>query len=501
MDNNPTAEPNKDLEQAATALNEAAVEAEAQTEEKPINEETSAAMDALLNEEEAPKAEPVAAPAPAPEAPKEEAPAAPAAPVTATPAAATPIIEAEKPVAPVAPAAPAPEKKKVSKKGVIIGCAVGAVVLAGGGLGAAYAIAHSPENVALSAISNFLNTKDHAISGTIEYTPTEGAKGSELSRIAITIGNDTDKDHQTDTSMTISATYKDKDFSITLKSVVIKDYTIYVSIENLKETVKQVWNEIKGTEYETVTELYEDLITTIAGEIDGTWWKISVPDLIDSVEEATASQKQKAKEYYACLTDVADKAAADTTIGDLYKDNAFITLKKYEGGKNFSGKGTAYNVSFSAGKLTSFINKSADRAESYGLIDCLKNVDPDMTYEKQNVEQEDVEKMLKDVPENLYVTIDSGFFSSELTGVYVDIAEESYTGKVDINFSRSTKSIAAPSDSKPVTELYKNIEKAYTEWTETYQCRMMKSKYPSYYEMYCDPATNKPRPEYQYNEF
>ena len=486
MDNNPTPEPNKELEDAANALNEAAVAAETPIEEpkseEPKTEEPAGEMPAE------PPIEPPVEPAPAPE------------PAPAT----TPVIEAPAPVAePVveaAPAAPAPEKKKGGKKGLIIGCVLGSLVFVGGGLGVAYAVTHTPENVALSAISNFLSTKEHSVKGKIEFAPTEKSGFSDFSNISISINNDTDKDAQTSTSATFSVTYQGQDYSINIDSVVIKDYTLYIKVSNLKDAINKAFDEaVKGTEYQLQADMYKDLINTVVGEIDGIYWKISVPELIDATTEIPSSQKATYKELYECVTDVAKKATADTSAGETYKSNAFITLKKYEGGRTFSGKGTAYNLSFDASKLASFANIIADKAEGYGFADCMKKVNYNYTYEKTTITEEDAKKAIESIPENLYVTIENSLFGSEITGFYYDISEEYYTGKVELTFSKPAKSVSAPADSKPITELYTNVKKAIEDYQETYYCRTYKEYYPQYYTIYCDPSTNKLRPEFQHS--
>ena len=43
----------------------------------------------------------------------------------------------------------------------------------------------------------------------------------------------------------------------------------------------------------------------------------------------------------------------------------------------------------------------------------------------------------------------------------------------------------------------KNVKKAYEEWQETAACKVMKLQYPTYYKTYCNPTTNKPKPEYE----
>lgn len=534
MDTNPNPEPNKELENAAAALNEAAVETEAsaeepKTEEKPIDEATSAEMDKLINEEPAPEAPATPEVAPAPE----------------TPAEATPVIEAPAPEAAPAPETPAekaPEAKKKSKKGLIIGCTIGAVAALGiGGFAFAYTMSNTEENIALSAISDLFNNHAKTISGYVEVTPIEdeddedgdiqtnstvlkncvddetgmtnkcgggivARKKNPISRVRVDIENNTNADNENKTSATFLVTYNDKDFKITVDSVVVKDYTLYVSISNLKETIKNALTEVSKdssmSSYSDYIELYEDLIDKVVGEVDGVWWKISIPDLIDSNDSINASDKAKVKEAYSCVVDVANKASKDNgKFADIYKENAFVSIKKYTGSAKPSASGDLYTVNLDANKFANFANAMTDQIDSYGLEDCIKKLDGvqgvNASYTKERVEASQFEDAFKEYNGNLIVAIDNGFFSHKLSGIYMAKENESFRGVIDFKVENLKGTISAPSDAKNISDLVKNVTKAYEEWEETATCKYYKKNYPSMYNVYCDTTTDKPLSQYK----
>ncbi|MBR1802334.1 hypothetical protein IJ768_03910 [Candidatus Saccharibacteria bacterium] len=519
MDNNPNPEPNKELENAANALNEAAKVEEPAGEmpsEPPV--ETPA---------EAPAEAPVETPAPAPIAESTSESVAeptPTEPTSAPEPVATPAIEptpvvAAPAVEPVAPTA-APGKKKGGKKGLIIGCVAGAVVLlGGGGVAAAYMVNNTPENAILSAVSDLFTRESMTLSGYVEISNTsdksDDCTGSDVystncvsysspvTRVRLDLENSVDADKETKTTATFTVTYNEKDIKITVDSVVVKDYTVYVSLSNLKQAVKDVMSAASNEYvYGDYVELYEDLIDKVAGEVEGTWWKISVPDLVDSTDQIDSSSKTAIKETYSCVVDVANKAAKDgSKYADIYKSNQFITAKKYEGGKKPSASGTLYSVTLDAEKFASFANAMADQVDSYGIEDCLKKLDGvngvSTSYSKTTVKAESFTDAFEEISDGLIIAVNNGFFSHKLSGAYFEYAKNNASVIVDLKLEDLKGTISAPSNTKDASELVETVTNAYNEWYETAQCKTMKAQYPNYYNIYCDPETNKLRPEYQ----
>lgn len=494
MDTNPNPEPNNELENAANAMNKAAIEAD-----------TPATMADATPIVEAPEVKEVTAAE---------------APVTAE----TPVTVA---------AAPASAEKKKGKKGLIIGITAGVVAALGiGGFVFAKVVDDSEENIALSVISDIFNNHAKTVSGSFDLTIKESdaqtVKGgmtncaedasgmtncggtdsylpqtkSPVSHVRVDIKNDTNADNESKTSATFTVTYNDKDYSITVDSVVVKDYTLYVSISNLKDTIKQVMKEAATdssmSSYSDYIELYEDLIDTVVGEVDGVWWKISIPDLVDSVDEISAGDKAKIKEAYSCVVDVANKASKDgNKYAEIYKNNAFVSISKYTGSAKPSASGDLYSVNLNADKFASFANAMADQVDSYGLEDCMKKLDGvqgvSTNYEKEEVLAKDYEKLFEALGENLIISVKNGFFSHKLSGIYFARENDSFDGVIDFKIDDLNGTIAAPTDTKDISDLVKNVTKAYKEWEETATCKYYKNNYPSMYNMYCDATTNRPK--------
>jgi|GEM_PF-1733319 len=435
----------------------------------------------------------------------------------------TPVAEApiEKPtepqVAPVSPAAPVapvveevtePEAKKKSKKGLIIGLTAGALVLAGAGVGVAYAVTNTPENIALSAISGFFNTNAHNINGTFDLTLKSSTDSdtncseyqikttncrsvkNPLEKVSITLSSDTNESAESNTTADLNVTYDGKEYKISLGTVIIKDYTVYISVSGLKDLSNQVVDMISETQDEFYADLYEELFDSVVGEVEGNWWKISVPELVDEIKEVSTSDRTKMKETYSCVTDAFSKLQNNTNkYVEIYQKNAFIKLDNYKGGKTFSGKGTPYNVTFDAEKLANFTNEMTTELDSLGINKCLEKANGisgvSTSYEVKKVTKADVEKTLENIPD-IVVTVNSFLFSHELTGVYVEKDDSSYSGKLDLTFGKQKDVIKAPENAKSVTTLYETVVKEITELQKTAECKYIEKAYPRYFNLYCD---------------
>lgn len=397
----------------------------------------------------------------------------------------------------------APKEKKKGGKGKVVGCIIGAVaVLGGGGFGVAYALTSSPEKVALYAISDFLSTKSLGINGVIEVYSNSSLSQNPFKSVKLELKSEQKDSKDFNTNATISVNFNNKEYSVSLGAVVVQDYTIYVKVSSLKEAAKQIIKELVAgnSSYSTYTELYEDLADKVAGEIDGIWWKLSVPELIDEADIVSSSDKEKAKDAYKCLIDAAKKSS-EKDYAKIYKDNAFVKLEAHSGDEKFSGKGTAYDVTIDADKFMNFADAMTNEVDGLGLKDCTKKLNDingvSSKYTTQKLEKDDIEKVIEKMPK-MVVTIDGFLFMRSLTGFYTTFGSDaSYSGKIDLTFNKNVNKIEAPSDAKPVTDLYKNVVKAYEDWQDTATCKALKKQNIAVYNTYCDSTTNKIKPQYK----
>lgn len=405
------------------------------------------------NEATTPQAAPTAAASVAPEA---QAAPAPAAPQATPPMGETPVMSGE-------------GTAKKSHMGAIVGIAAGVVVL--GGVGVYAYTSSQPENVALSAFSNFLNAKAVSLSGTMsalqESSSSYGDSGTN--KVNLTFKNDTQKlNDSTTASVSVELAGMDKAIDVDLGTVFVEDGTLYLKIDKLKDAVKAAVDVMSGGSSvyaDAMVGVFDDLI----GEVDGQWWKINVDEVADGLYDRgliTNSNRKTAKDGWGCTLDYMKKVSEkQSEIADVYKDNQFITIKAHEGDlKNSAGisldefkkAGSLYDLSIDAGKLTSFANAAVKKLDVDSYTSCL--VDKGVITESQKtsteeLKQDDVEKAVKDMPAIVVAT--SGMFSHNLTGLYVDYVQDSVKTTSALTFSYpSNLSISAPSDAKPVMDLY-----------------------------------------------
>lgn len=339
-----------------------------------------------------------------------------------------------------------PAGKKANKK-VIIGAAA-AVVAVGGGVAVAYAVNNTPENVAVSAITNLINKDAIALTGVIDID----ASASGIKELKIEISANSDKENQGDFKGSLKADLGFFNIDVSLGSVLVKDHTIYLKLDGLKDSINKALMMVPGAfTSDASTGAIISLVKSVAEKVDGEWWKISVPEIVDSLDVAN-SQKTEIKDTYGCVMDSLDKVREKNgEFAGAYKKNPFVKIEKYSGDKTFDTKGVAYKATFDEEKAKAFMEDAKDKAKEIGLDKCVKNSEETGI----TVSEGEVRTTLKKVPD-IIMTID-GFFSHELTGVYMDVDDDSFKGKIELKISNPEGEIKAPEGAKSVKTLVDDL--------------------------------------------
>ena len=374
------------------------------------------------------------------------------------------------------------EKKPKKFLGLII--AIVAVLVLGGGAAAAYFVMHTPENLALSAMGKLLEAKDFEVVGSVETD-----MGSSGGKVVIDIDSKVDKNSRSAGSTTVTYSQGAISFKVGAESVLTKDYDLYLKVDGISSF---------GESFGSITSLLgtagSDSVSELLSEADGTWWKITVPELIDSMDELDSVTKYSYKESYGCATKALDamKNEFGKKYFDFYKANAFLKLEKYNGEKTWSLEGTPYKLSFDTEKLANFINIVAKDTEENELAKCFatnETEENNSNVEIEEVSAESLSTSLENLPE-IIVMIKNDLFGGEFSGVYVrSVAKEtesvvnndstySYvtmptsTGldfTAEFKISRGVEEITAPENAKSIvylsdriTELIENYSSYYT---------------------------------------
>lgn len=371
---------------------------------------------------------------------------------------------------------PKAKKNKNHTKAVLIAGGVIAV-LGLGGLGTAYAIANTPENIALSAVASVFAAKQKHVSSTfslnLKDSKVVGVKSAQL-----TLDADINTDKEVSTTAELAVNFYDTKIKLSLDTVILKDYTVYIKISQLKAAAKAVLEQynqsVKSGDFSvdysdsddyTSTPPYEDIINQLVGKIDGEWWRISVPELIDVDEKLSAKEKVEAKKTYGCIVNFLSDAKTKVDYSELYQKHAFISLQPYEGDQKFDSEGKAYIIQFSSNKIADFGNALASSFKGLGVKECLpENVlndgsDDDVDGDDK-LSANDVDEMIRQWPTTI-VTVKNNFFSHEVTGLYSNLKTDSdfYTGTVKLNFSNQVKEVKAPANAQPITKFSEEINR------------------------------------------
>lgn len=371
---------------------------------------------------------------------------------------------------------PKAKKNKNHTKAVLIAGGVIAV-LGLGGLGTAYAIANTPENIALSAVASVFAAKQKHVSSTFNLD-LRGGKVAGVKSAQLTLDADINTDKEVSTTAELAVNFYDTKIKLSLNTVILKNYTVYIKINQLKAAAKAVLEQydqsIKSGGFSvdysdsddyTSTPPYEDIINQLVGKIDGEWWRISIPELIDVDEKLSAKEKVEAKKTYGCIVNFLSDAKTKVDYSELYQKHAFISLQPYEGDQKFDSEGKAYIIQFSSNKIADFGNALASSFKGLGVKECLpENVlnggsDDDVDGDDK-LSANDVDEMIRQWPTTI-VTVKNNFFSHEVTGLYSNLKTDSdfYTGTVKLNFSNQVKEVKAPANAQPITKFSEEINR------------------------------------------
>ena len=376
------------------------------------------------------------------------------------------------------PASTEPKAKKNKNHTKTVLIAGGVIAVLGlGGLGTAYAIANTPENIALSAVASVFAAKQKHVSSTFSLN-LKDSKVAGVKSAQLTLDADINTDKEVSTTAELAVNFYDTKIKLSLDTVILKDYTVYIKISQLKAAAKAVLEQynqsVKSGDFSvdysdsddyTSTPPYEDIINQLVGKIDGEWWRISIPELIDVDEKLSAKEKVEAKKTYGCIVNFLSDAKTKVDYAELYQKHAFISLQPYEGYQKFDSEGKAYIIQFSSNKIADFGNALASSFKGLGVKECLpENVlndgsDDDVDGDEK-LSANDVDGIIRQWPTTI-VTVKNNFFSHEVTGLYSDLKtdSDSYTGAVKFNFSNQVKEVKAPANAQPITKFSEEINR------------------------------------------
>lgn len=389
------------------------------------------------------------------------------------------------------------EQPKKKHTGLIIALIILIIALLGAAGAAVWYFVYynNPETVAFDAINGMLHEKYVTASGQL-VSDIEGANMQvKLTADAKSSG------FTNDSKFTLELMPRDdsgqdvleEPIKIILNDVVMSDGVIYFQVDNLVETLDRAMREQSVTEEDLTSSMA--MAYELAEVIDGEWWRISVPDIIDEIAP-NLEEAKPVREFYSCIisslgSDIKGEIAA------VYEKNRFVNVermnaKDIESFTTDAGNGI-YRVTFDYDKMAGFTNALPHTAYANKVYDCYNTYVDDMYAIAQDSVEPDVETELtkpkhisaedaseatakdleKAFPNDADVYLEISDFGHRLNGLHVNAIHGESKVQSDLKFKYEEVTINAPEKYRPVTDLMGDImaiirEATYPEeeWTD-----------------------------------
>ena len=448
-------------------------------EAAPINEALSAEMDAMLN---AAGNDPVmnmgAEVTDAPVQPVESETIAPAAEQSANAGAPAVDTSAENATAestPAAGAAPtiadlatnssantastdATVKTKGKKKtGLIIGLAIAAVAVIGGGVGAiAYLNWHeSPEQTLADAISNVWNAKNIQAEATI--TGEAKDKDSDFRKIELKMNMIATQNAASMSVNNLSIDTKENgSYSLSVESAYSLDDDIYFKIGGIKEAFDGAMKNVDKDEAEEL-EAISGMVGGVIEVLDNQWIKID-SDLL---------KEMGVKDQYDCYKEKAKALSSEDfkkKVAEIYENHGFIALKDDKVVKTEDGL-SYYSIKIDDKESEAFGEEVEKLDEVKAFTSCF---DSELDTDDDEAEEwdddldlefnEDIKKEDEQRDYDLLVGI-SGW-NHTLKAVEAKSSDDDADMSIKLNLSYDEKAVELPGDAKNAKDLVEELKKA-----------------------------------------
>lgn len=359
-----------------------------------------------------------------------------------------------------------PKKHKV---GIIVGIVVFLLFLIGGiSLAVWYfCIYNSPEVVAYDAMRQLITAEHVSTTGTVRIAEAESLDGFinvaelEFNSSSMSLPN------STSVSLNISQRYEDNDqvvddheISLDLGFVVMSDGVIYLQVEHLIDTIDKAI----ATE-DTTLDDFDDTVQfayAIAELIDNQWWQISLGDILDELDfDSTIADP--VTDFYDCILSAAGENA---NLAKLYDAHRFVEITKTDQAAVTSGT-SRYQVALNYEQMANFVNALPETTGGEKTIVCYNDLADEFDFSHisakdfPKVKAKDFEKAL---PSDYQLYLEISNFGHQLKRVEAAITVNGV--KIDgfLNFDYSAVEATAPSDYRPITDLFEDAFELFGEY-------------------------------------
>lgn len=273
-----------------------------------------------------------------------------------------------------------PKSKPKIKLAIAI---VAGVLLALGLIGGSVAAIkwyHSPEKVALDAVSHAIKAKSTAVDGEITVKASDALAAFLFSNLKLKLTNSTQGiSNKTDIDATITF-FGGKNIKLRFGEVITKDGVVYFKTTGLYEAYQKSFEKVadglispRGLESKVGSAGSPDATAEMIEVLDNQWWKVSIPDLI-----AKTSPSDKAYgELYSCAFNTASDFNSKYTneFAALYKRHPFAKIAAYKGEVKDSDKDSNYyTLSNDPKEAAAFFNAIDDTNLFKDFSACAKKI-------------------------------------------------------------------------------------------------------------------------------
>lgn len=364
----------------------------------------------------------------------------------------------------VEPATP-PKKKH---KGLAIFIIILLILLLGlGGLAAWYFLYYNnPDKIAYDAINGFLKQQTVVSDGVFT-----GKAKIDDGEVLITVGLDnksTTKSGDSTVNVKVSMLdangdlLTDNQYEVELGGIIMEDGVMYFRTGKLMDSIDTFLEDMSVT----IDELDDSMRTVykLLNNVDGEWWQISVPDVIDSVIE-DSNLAHSSKEFYSCLLNVAH-GDTNSEIASIYNDNRFIGLVA----KDHNGGITDYNVNIDYDKMASFANAMIESSSAKDAENCMhkyivEDLGGTLELDKTPTSADKIRESL----EGTEFTFGIRDFGHELVSTSISTKQGDTEFFGGLEFTHPEVTIEAPENYRPISDLVDMIIDAIMELASSEQ--------------------------------
>lgn len=351
----------------------------------------------------------------------------------------------------------AAKTKGKKKTGLIIGLAIAAVAVIGGGVGAiAYLNWHeSPEQTLADAISNVWNAKNIQAEATI--TGEAKDKDSDFSKIELKMNMIATQNAASMSINTLSIDTKENgSYNLSVESAYSLDDDIYFKIGGIKEAFDGAMKNVDKDEAEEL-EAISGMVGGVIEVLDNQWIKID-SDLL---------KEMGVKDQYDCYKEKAKALSSEDfkkKVAEIYENHGFIALKDDKVVKTEDGL-SYYSIKIDNKESEAFGEEVEKLDEVKALTSCFDSKlgtddDEDEEWDDDlDLEfNDDIKKEDEQRDYDLLVGI-SGW-NHTLKAVEVKSSDDDADMNVKLNLSYDEKAVELPGDAKNAKDLVEELKKA-----------------------------------------